>query len=132
MTDAVLTKTLAWQRISRTDIILARLDLAEISPEHPRICLMAKRRQLPTLDQIENQLGYKFDYLHNADEDVLTFYSDLTPVPKSSYERALRELDEARQQKVQEAVSSHDLPLLGAPKVSYQMALIAHPKYKIQ
>lgn len=80
---------------------------------------MAKRRQLPTLEQIESQLGYKIDYLDNVDEDVLTFYSDLTPVPKSSYERALRELDEIRKQKVQEAISSHELPLRGAPKVSY-------------
>jgi hypothetical protein len=79
---------------------------------------MAKRRQLLTLDQIESKLGYKIDSLENAAEDVSTFYSDLSAVPKSSHERALRELDEYRKQEVQGTASSHELPLLGVPKVS--------------
>ncbi|EED17211.1 hypothetical protein TSTA_022650 [Talaromyces stipitatus ATCC 10500] len=79
---------------------------------------MAKRRQLPTIDQIESKLGYKLDYLDNVDDDIPTFYSDLTPVPNSAYERALREFDVARKQELKGADSSHGLPILGAPKTS--------------
>lgn len=78
---------------------------------------MAKRRQLLTLGQIESKLGYKIDSLENAEDEVDAFYSDLTAVPKSSYERALRDLDENKK-RTREAASSYELPLPGEPRVS--------------
>ena len=85
---------------------------------------MARKRQLPTIDQIESKLGYKLDYSNNIDDDIPTFYSDLTPVPNNAYERALREFDVARKQKVKGAESLHGLLLPGAEKVSHWVALI--------
>jgi hypothetical protein len=61
---------------------------------------MARRRQPLTLQQIEGKLGYTFDYSNGPDNDAIgIFYSDLIPVSKHPYERALKELDEYSKQK---------------------------------
>lgn len=81
---------------------------------------MAKQRQLHTLDRIESRLGYKVDYINNADEGTFMFYSDLTPVSRSPYEKALRELDK---QRCQRPMVAHDLLDLDVPNVSQHVAL---------
>lgn len=55
---------------------------------------MAKLRPLPTLGEIESQLGYHVDPTHYPNESVEFFYSDLRPVPESLYERSVEEYEE--------------------------------------
>ncbi len=55
---------------------------------------MAKARPFPTLVEMEVQLGYKVDSLTYPNEHLQRFYSDLSPVPRSAYQRTREEFEE--------------------------------------
>ena len=58
---------------------------------------MAKRKPIFTLAEMERKLGYS-DSSNYADKDTRRFYSDLTPVPASAYERTKKEFEEHEKQ----------------------------------
>ena len=55
---------------------------------------MAKRGPGLTLWEIEQRLGYQADSLHYPDDAEERFYTDLSPVTPSRYDRARKELEE--------------------------------------
>ncbi|EEQ35494.1 hypothetical protein McanMca71_003090 [Microsporum canis] len=55
---------------------------------------MAKQREALSLGTMERMLGYKVAVLDGPDERQQWFYSDLTPVPETVYERTRKELDD--------------------------------------
>ena len=82
---------------------------------------MAKRKPTLTLTEMEKKLGYKIDSLNYPDDGVNRFYSDLTPVPNSVYERTKREFEEHEKQrflKQDETVSEEVFLDRGVPQVS--------------
>lgn len=84
--------------------------------------IMAKRGQLMTLEQIENILGYKVDYTDDAAEGAGPwFYSDLTQVSSSTYQRAIRELEEYNKQKNRKTASGQELPQIYTIKVGLSL-----------
>ena len=55
---------------------------------------MAKARPLPTLEEMENKLGFKIDSLTYPDDISKNFYSDLRPIPSSIYGQTRKEFEE--------------------------------------
>ncbi len=55
---------------------------------------MAKAKPLLTLIEMESQLGYKVDSLTYPDESSERFYSDLRPIPNSTYGKTREEFEE--------------------------------------
>ena len=81
---------------------------------------MAKRKPTLTLEEMERELGYKVDPLIHPTESVERFYSDLSPVPTSAYEKTKREFEHHGKRKYRkgfEAISEEVLPELGVAKV---------------
>jgi serine phosphatase RsbU (regulator of sigma subunit) len=90
---------------------------------------MAKQRPTYTISEIERELGYSIDSLNYPNDTAKRFYSDLSPIPKSSIERGQRELEERQKQSLREFKPILDdfLPDIGIPHVgpaSLQHALI--------
>ncbi|OKL62724.1 hypothetical protein UA08_01896 [Talaromyces atroroseus] len=85
--------------------------------------------QLLTVEQIEDKLGYIFDYLDDPESEATsTFYSDLTRVSNNPYERALKELDEYTKQNT---APRQQLPGRCLPKVDDHRSFLfeAHDRY---
>lgn len=82
---------------------------------------MAKAKPSLTLVEMESKLGYKVDFLTYPDESSERFYSDLRPVPNSTYGK-LREEFEGYERKMyrkdERTVSERVLPEFDVVKVS--------------
>ncbi len=90
---------------------------------------MAKARPSTTLVEMESKLGYKIDSLTYSDESSKRFYSDLRPIPDSTYERTQKEFEEyekKKHRKDERAFSTNVLPDLDVVKVSRLRPSVRH------
>ncbi len=82
---------------------------------------MAKAKPSLTLVEMESRLGYKVDSLTYPDESSKRFYSDLRPIPNSTYEKTKVEFEEYEKEmyrKDEKSISEKVLPELNVVKVS--------------
>lgn len=90
---------------------------------------MAKAKPSPTLVEMESKLGYKVDLLTYPDESSKRFYSDLRPIPNSTYEKTREEFEEYKKKmydKEEKTISEKALPELDIVKVSRLRPYIHH------
>jgi len=81
---------------------------------------MAKARLSLTLLEMEVQLGYKVDYL-TSNKHLKRFYSDLTPIPHSAYQRTREEFEKLERKRHCEGfatTSEESLKKMGLVQVS--------------
>lgn len=82
---------------------------------------MAKAKPSLTLAEMESKLGYKVDSWTYPDESAKRFYSNLRPVPNSTYEKTKEEFEvyeNKTYRKGYNIVSDKILPELGSIQVS--------------
>ncbi len=82
---------------------------------------MAKAKPSLTLVEMESQLGYKVDSLTYPDESSERFYSDLRPIPNSTYGKTREEFEEYERKMYridERTISEKVLPELDVVKVS--------------
>lgn len=90
---------------------------------------MAKAQPSPTLVEMESKLGYKVDSLTYPDESSKRFYSNLRPIPNSTYGRTQEEFEEYKKKsygKDEKTISEKVLPELAVVKVSRLRPCIHH------
>ena len=82
---------------------------------------MAKARPSPTLAEMESKLGYKIDPETYPGESSKRFYSDLRPIPNSTYGKTRKEFEEYEERtyrKDEKTISEKVFPELDVVKVS--------------
>ena len=82
---------------------------------------MAKAKPSLTHVEIESKLGYKVDSPTYLEESSTRFYSDLRPIPSSTYEKSRVEFEEYQKKiyrKDKKTLSGEVLPELNIAKVS--------------
>ena len=81
---------------------------------------MAKRQPKLTIEEMEEELGYKVDESIYPEEDVRRFSSDLSPIPESLLERTQVEVKANSKQKksICDALIHQTLPNPGTSHVS--------------
>ncbi len=79
---------------------------------------MAKAKPSLTLLEMESKLGYKVNSLTYPDESSKRFYSDLRPIPNSTYEKTRKEYEGNMYRQDERIDSEEVLPELNVVKVS--------------
>ena len=90
---------------------------------------MAKAKPSPTLMEMESTLGFKVDSLTYPDESSKRFYSDLRPIPNSTYGKTREEFEEYEKKthrKDEKTISEKVLSVLDGVKVSRLRPSIRH------
>lgn len=78
---------------------------------------------------MESKLGYKVDSLTYPDESSKRFYSDLRPIPNSTYGKTREEFEEYEKKmygKEEKTISEKALPELDIVKVSRPRPYVHH------
>lgn len=90
---------------------------------------MAKAQPSQTLVEMESKLGYKVNSLTYPDESPMRFYSDLRPIPNSTYGKTQKEFKEYKNKtygKDGKTITEKVLPELAVVKVSRLRPYIHH------
>lgn len=90
---------------------------------------MAKAQPSQTLVEMESKLGYKVNSLTYPDESSMRFYSDLRPIPNSTYGKTRKEFEEYKKKtygKDENPISEKVLPELNIARVSRLRPYVHH------
>lgn len=90
---------------------------------------MAKAQPSQTLVEMESKLGYKVNSLTYPDESSMRFYSDLRPIPNSTYGKTQKEFKEYKKKtygKDEKTISEKVLPELNIVRVSGLQPYLHH------